>query len=147
MASTSPLLLGENEKVNILLYADDLIILAHSEEELQKKVDILQTFCKNNKLEINEKKTKTMVFNRGNNICKAKIYINKLLIENLKEIKYLGFTIGAKNCSFKNTIMDLSSNAKRVIFALNSKIKLSLIPVRLKIFTSQVVPILLLFKL
>ena len=128
-----------------MLYADDLIILALSEEELQKKMNVLQNFCNNNKLEINEKKTKTMVFNRGNNICKAKIYVNNLLIDNVKEIKYLGFTIGAKNCSFKNTIMNLSTKAKRVIFALNSKIKLSLIPVRLslKIFTSQIVPILL----
>ena len=56
LASKSPIILGEKERVNVMLYADDLIILALSEEELQKKMNVLQNFCNNNKLEINEKK-------------------------------------------------------------------------------------------
>ena len=108
-------------------------------------MNTLNSFCQTNGLEINEKKTKVMVFNRGNNLCKADIYVENSLIENVKQVKYLGFTIGAKNCSLNKTIIDLSTKAKRVIFALNNKIKLSLIPIKLslKLMTSQIIPILL----
>ena len=63
----------------------------------------------------------------------------------MKSYKYLGFTIGAKTCSLINTMADLSIKAKRAIFALNNKIKISLLSPRLaiQIFTTQIVPILL----
>ena len=35
--------ISENNTVNILFYADDLVILAASENELQEKVDILDS--------------------------------------------------------------------------------------------------------
>ena len=90
-------------------------------------------------------KKKCMVLNRGNRMCNLNISIKNKNIENVKSFKYLGFTIGAKNCSFVNTPIDLSIKAKRAIFALNNKIKLSLLPTRLalKIFMTQISPILL----
>ena len=38
---TPPVEVNENNPTNVLMYADDLILLAHSEKELQKKLDIL----------------------------------------------------------------------------------------------------------
>ena len=38
-----------------------------------------------------------MVFNRGNKLRKASLFINNADIENVKSFKCLGFTIGAKN--------------------------------------------------
>ena len=86
-----------------------------------------------------------MIFNRGNKLIKSDFRINNILLENVKTIKYLGFTISAKNCSFLPTIEDLSLKAGRAIYVLNTKIKLSKIPTRLaiKIFNSQIKPILL----
>ena len=86
-----------------------------------------------------------MVFNRGNKLVKANLICNTALLENVKTFKYLGITISAKNCSFLPTIDDLSTKANRAIFALNNKIKISLIPPKLalKIFNAQIVPILL----
>ena len=86
-----------------------------------------------------------MVFNRGHKLCKASLFINNTNIENVKSYKYLGFTIGAKNCFLINTMADLSIKAKRAIFALNNKIKISLLPTGLtiQIFTTQIVHILL----
>ena len=37
----SPLLLSEYDPINVLMYADDLIVLAKSEEELQKKMNTI----------------------------------------------------------------------------------------------------------
>ena len=71
--------------------------------------------------------------------------MNGKVIQNVKHFKYLGFTIGAKNCNFTNMLEDLSIKARRAIFALNNKIKLSLLPTSLaiKIFATQIAPILL----
>ena len=66
-------------------------------------------------------------------------------IENVKSFTYLGFTISAKNCAFLKTIDDLSLKASRAVFAIKNKIKLAQLPVKLaiKIFNTQIVPILL----
>ena len=65
-------------------------------------------FCEERKFEINIKKSKCMVVNRGNSLCKANILINGKVIDNVKHFKYLGFSIGAKNCNFTSMPLDLS---------------------------------------
>ena len=132
-------------EINSLMYADDIVVLAHSEKDLQAKMDTLSKFCKDRKLEINTKKTKCMVFNRGNSLCKAKIVVDEKVIENVKHFRYLGFTVTAKNCNFSKMPLDLCIKARRAIFALNNRIKLSKIPALLaiKIFSTQIAPILL----
>ena len=143
--NTSNITLDEETKVNALMYADDLIILSDTKEGLQKQINKLLTFCTKWKLDVNVKKTKVMIFNRGNKLIKSDFHINNTLIENVKTFKYLGLTISAKNCSFNPTIEDLSTRANRAIAALNNKVKISKLPPRLaiKIFYSQIVPILL----
>ena len=133
------------DNVNALMYADDLVIIGESQNVLQEKLNKLNEFCDSWGLKMNTLKTKCMVFNRGNRLCNLNIHVKGKNIENVKSFKYLGFTIGAKNCSFTNTPIDLSIKAKRAIFALNNKIKLSFLPIRLalKIFMSQISPILL----
>ena len=86
-----------------------------------------------------------MVFNRGNKIIKSDFKVGATPIENVKTFTYLGFAISAKNCQFQTTIDDLSMKANRAIFALRNKIKISKLPTKLalKIFNSQIVPILL----
>ena len=127
------------------MYADDLVILAQTEEDLQNSLNNLSNYCNQWKLDININKTKCIVFNRGNGICKANISVGNKPIENVKSLKYLGFTINSKNCNFVNTPNDLSIRAKSAIFALNNRIKLSMLPTRLalKIFDTQISPILL----
>ena len=44
--------------INSLMYADDLVVLAHTEKDLQQKMDLVDKFCKTWKLEKNTKKTK-----------------------------------------------------------------------------------------
>ena len=38
----------DNEKLAILLYADDVVFLAENEKDLQKMLDVLNFWCKNN---------------------------------------------------------------------------------------------------
>ena len=44
--------------VFILMYADDLVLLAEDEKDLQKLLDELERYCKESQLEVNLKKTK-----------------------------------------------------------------------------------------
>ena len=53
--TTSDIYLENGENLNSPLYVDDLMLLSHSEDDLQKKVDILEDYCKKCKLNINEK--------------------------------------------------------------------------------------------
>ena len=106
--TSSEITLDEDNKINVLMYAEDLILLSETKDGLQKQIDKLHIFCAKWKLDINVKKTKVMVFNRGNRLIKSKFYINNVLIENVKTFKYMGFTISAKNCSFTPTLEDLS---------------------------------------
>ena len=88
---------GENS-FNALMYADDLIIMATSPEELQKSLDGLTAYCHKWKLNVNIKKTKCVTFSKGTNVKKHLFKINEKLVENVKEYKYLGITINARKC-------------------------------------------------
>ena len=69
--------------------------------------------------------------------------LNNQVIDNVKHFKYLGFTVGAKNCNLSKTLDDLAIKAKRVIFVLNNRIKLSKLRLALKMFNTQIYPIIL----
>ena len=62
--STSDVYLKENNKVNGLMYADDLVLISKTKEDLQHQIDKLGDFCQKWKLTINIKKNKSMVFNK-----------------------------------------------------------------------------------
>ena len=50
--------------LKILLYADDLVLLAESPSDLQNMLDILKQFCELNKMVVNVKKSEIVIFNR-----------------------------------------------------------------------------------
>ena len=83
------------------MYADDLVLISRSKEGLQRQIDTVQEYCQTWKLELNFKKTKTMIFNRGNKIIKADFNVGGAKIENVKTFTYLGFTISAKTVRSK----------------------------------------------
>ena len=60
-------------KINVLMYADNIVILAESENKFQSSLNELSNFCDQWKLSINSNKTKCIVFNRGNRLCNCKI--------------------------------------------------------------------------
>ncbi len=53
-----------NVRLNSLMYADDLIVMARSGTGLQKCLNIIHYYCKKWKLDINSNKTKIIVFNK-----------------------------------------------------------------------------------
>ena len=53
--STSDVYLKENNKINGLMYADNLILISRTKEDLQHQIDKLSDFCQKWKLTINIK--------------------------------------------------------------------------------------------
>ena len=51
-----------NKRISHLFYADDLVLMAESEEDLQVLLDILSTWYISNRMNINTDKTKIMHF-------------------------------------------------------------------------------------
>ena len=65
LKSTQDISLDDTQTFNILMYADDLIILSTSKENLQTNLNLLNEYCNKWKLEINYSKTKCMTFTKG----------------------------------------------------------------------------------
>jgi hypothetical protein len=52
----------DNAKLAILLDVDDVVLLAENEKDLQKMLDVLNFWCKNDALYVNVNKSKIMHF-------------------------------------------------------------------------------------
>ena len=144
-AGCDPVTPNEDEKLNALAYADDIVLLSTSKEGLQKAIDTVQQYCTDWRLKMNSSKTKTMVFSRGNQKINCTFSINGVPLENTKEYKYLGIPVHKKNCSFNTALKYLRTKATRALFALKSKINITQVPVHLalKLFDALIKPILL----
>jgi hypothetical protein len=79
----------EHTQLNVLLYADDQIVLADSEDNLQRTVPKLWLISNQYDLNISPNKTKVMAFIRANTI-RTKIVINDQIIEQVNSFNYLG---------------------------------------------------------
>ncbi len=54
----------DNDKICILLYADDIVILAEDPAQLQLLLNFTNTWCKNWKMKINNDKMKTVNYRK-----------------------------------------------------------------------------------
>ena len=55
----------EKETLSCLMYADDLVILSETAAGLQRSLDKLQKYTEQWDLQINQVKTKIMIFQQG----------------------------------------------------------------------------------
>ena len=79
--------------IHSLLYADDLILLAESKEELQVKIDELGKFSSKWGLVVGLPETKVMIFGGAYNTAKRnKFYFRGSIDEVVKFYTYLGVT-------------------------------------------------------
>ena len=77
--------------ITSLRFADDTLLMAESEEELQRIVDAVREASLERGLRMNVKKTKTMVIRRNiNEECKVSIKVEGKELEQVKSYTYLG---------------------------------------------------------
>ena len=79
--------------INNLRYADDTVLIAENEKDLQILLDIVVKESHKNGLELNCKKTEVMVVSRKADTPKCKIFIDGTLLKQCESFKYLGSLI------------------------------------------------------
>ncbi|MCO5587893.1 hypothetical protein L7F22_041845 [Adiantum nelumboides] len=81
-----------NAVIMLLLYADDVVLLAHTLEDAQKLMVVLEKFCLHSGLIVNESKTKVMLV-KTNHKEKPCIVYNNETLEVVESFKYLGLEV------------------------------------------------------
>ena len=107
--------------INSLLYADDIVLLANSQEALQTYLDILNDFCTSWKLHINTDKSKVVVFNSDGKQYLDTFKCANSTLETSSSYCHLGVTFKYTG-SLTHTSMLLMEKAKKALF----KIKIQL---------------------
>ncbi|MCG8432133.1 MAG: hypothetical protein MJA29_13310, partial [Candidatus Omnitrophica bacterium] len=89
-----------NTGVNILLFADDIVLIADTEDELQAMLNVAGAFATKWSIKFNEHKSKVLVFGQKCDFSKRWALGNSLINE-CEEYKYLGVYIQRNlKCSY-----------------------------------------------
>ena len=83
-------------KISALGFADDIVLISDNIENMQKLLDICDSWAKKNLMEFNEIKCKAMVFNRPLSTIRSQFKTRNYPIDVVKEYKYLGILISTK---------------------------------------------------
>lgn len=110
-----PVKLNENTEMNMLSFADDLVVLSETKEGLQKCLDKLENYCYKWGLTLNTKKTKCMIFSQkqGKNTDTTVFTYKGNILDIVSEYTYLGFKIKNNN-NTQCTINDRIDKSNRV---------------------------------
>jgi hypothetical protein len=81
--------------INLLLYADDIILMARSPHDLENQLRILKDFCSNMGMTLNTDKTKVMII-KSNKIPYDTFAYDNNNLEEVTSYKYLGIDIHHK---------------------------------------------------
>ena len=131
-------------KIFCLLYADDTLVLAENEHELQKALDSLHAYCNKWALKVNVDKTKVIIFAPGR-VRKFKSFrFGDSSIDVVEDYVYLGTTFNF-NGTFKKAQAKQAKQARKATYSLITRIKqLNLtVEVSIELFEKLVIPILL----
>ena len=114
----------DNLDISILLYADDIVLLAENEQNLQQMLTHLYNWCEKWQLEVNQEKTQIVHF-RIPSQCKSKYifkYGNENTIQIVDKYRYLGIVLD-EFLNFDATINLLSESGSRALGGLIGKIR------------------------
>jgi Reverse transcriptase (RNA-dependent DNA polymerase) len=131
--------------LQMLLFADDILLVANSRDTLQMFVNLLGEFCDMYHLTVNTSKTVAMLFTN----TRGKFDVSPLLCKGqpilfTESSKYLGLTFHAKKGVIAS-IPQLCAAATRAICSVHRKSSYARVnnaAIKLKLFDSMVVPIL-----
>ena len=97
-------------EIACIAWADDLVLVSENELTLQKMLNTLESYCDENKLQINTDKTKCMTFNKTGRLMRKTFFIKGVPIENVRSYKYLGFLVTPSG-EIRSGLQDLRDRA------------------------------------
>jgi len=103
-------------QIKVLMYADDIVLMAESQRMLQLMINRLSEYCKKWDLVINTLKSKILIFKKhARRLQKAeKWYLDGEQLEVVKEYKYLGVWL-TYNASFNTHVQRKLKDAKLAV--------------------------------
>ena len=107
--------------VNSIFWADDIVLLAESEQNLKELINTVSSYCHQNRLTINIKKTKCLIFNETGRLLRHTFLLNGVKLENVREYKYLGFKFTPSG-EISTGLHDLRDRALKAFYALRNKL-------------------------
>ena len=112
-----------NEVINVLAYADDIVLLAETESDLQKLIDIVHEWGLKWRISVNHAKTKIIHFRKKNVVQTQKcFYIGDKMLEIVDSYKYLGIWIQC-NLDASLTMNNLVQAGSRALSQIIGKTK------------------------
>jgi hypothetical protein len=107
--------------ISLLLYADDIALIAPDERSLQLMLDCVNNWCSKWRLVVNTEKTKVIHF-RGPSTPRSgcQFKCGEYAIEYCDTYKYLGLWFN-EHCNMKKTVKELTKSASRALSALYVK--------------------------
>ncbi len=112
-----------NEKLCILLYTDDIVILAENEEQRQIVLNFVNNWCKKWKMKVNSDKTKVIHFwKKKCKVTEKQFYLGIDLVDICQQYQYLGIIINEHLC-YEITTTTLAESAGKALGGVISKFK------------------------
>ena len=130
--------------INNIRYADDTVLAAYSEEKLQELLNKVMEESENKGIELNSKKTESMIITRKTSIPKCEIKIKENTIKQANSFKYLGTQItsdGRNHQEIKSRIAQAKASFQQMK-SIMTNIKMSML-VRKRILEAFIEPVLL----
>ena len=112
-----------NIDISILMYADDMVLVANTEEDLQSMLNKMYEWCRKWRLKVNTTKTNTVHF-RSKNAQKTvfDFKLGDISLNTVSEYKYLG-VIMDEHLTYETCSKTLADSAGRALSAVLSRFK------------------------
>lgn len=133
---------AKKSKIHCLAYADDLVLISSTAEELQSMIKTLLKYAQKRSLTVNVEKSKIMKFSAGGRTSRIVWKYGDDSFEEVKTFQYLGFMFQS-NGKLKAHIEHQTSAAKRAIsetWSIAERRWTNNFPIRKQMFQSLVVP-------
>ena len=107
--------MGNATEVFLSLYVDDIVLVADTVIELQRKIRVLEKFCDNWGMEVNLTKTQVIVFRNGGKTSKSETFF--YLAKKVKVVtyyRYLGLSFSSKN-NWSIALLTLGAQAEKAL--------------------------------
>ena len=87
----------EGTPLKLLLYADDLLLLSSTREDLQLGLDLLYDYCTRWRLYVTTDKTTVVIFRKGGNLSfHDHFFYGHDLLKVSESVSYLGLTLSSR---------------------------------------------------
>jgi hypothetical protein len=135
--SDIPSLKIASKEIHMLMYADDIVVLATNVFDLQRKIDVISEFFKENDLSVNLSKTKVVMFKYGRvRKVRPKVFWGNDEIEFVNEYTYLGvpFYSNLSTAPVCNYFLKRAKGAENQLFNLFYRSKMKTMLSRTKLY-------------